>query len=93
MTSGPPEEVLTDERLDSLEHRMDKVEKWQTDAVPAGDHVGHCRYHQLMIEGIEGRKRLRQAIIEKTIPGLILAFLGFLALAAWAYFKSLVVKP
>lgn len=65
------DDIITDERLDSLERRMDDVELWQKDAVPNGDHIGHRRYHMLMIEDIEGRKRMRQAILEKTIPGLI----------------------
>lgn len=87
------EAINNDERLDSLERRMDEVEKWQKDAVPNGDAVGHCRYHQLMIDGIEAKKRLRQAVIEKTIAGLVWGALVGLGAAFWhgaiAYLKSL----
>jgi hypothetical protein len=87
-----PEQVITDERLDSLERRMDDVEKWQKDVVPNGDHVGHSRYHTLMIEQIEERRRLRQAVQEKTIAGLVWGFIVFCALAAWAYIKAEITK-
>lgn len=92
MTTGNPDQVLTDERLDSLERRMDGVERWQKDAVPNGDHVGHSRYHTLMIEQFEERRKMRRAIQEKTIAGLVWGFLVFVGLAAWAYIKSQIGK-
>lgn len=88
MSERTADAILTDERLDSLERRMDDVEKWQKDAVPNGDHVGHCRYHQLMIEGIESRKRLHTAVLEKSISGLVWAGMVALGVAIWQYIKS-----
>lgn len=79
---------MTDDRLDSLERWREDVEKRFADAFPGGDHVGHCRYHQLMIDDIDARKRLRQAVIEKSIAGLVWGGLVFLGLAAWTYIKS-----
>ena len=48
-------------------------------AFPASDYDGHCRYHELMIERISETKKLRQAIQEKTIAGLVWAFIVFVA--------------
>lgn len=89
------DQVMTDERLDSLERSRDENDRWKQDmerrfaeAFPGGDHVGHCRYHTLMIEDIEARKRLRQAILEKTLSGLIWSGVVGLAAAAWFYLKA-----
>lgn len=95
------EEAMTDERLDSLERWRDvEFKDWQKDierrfaeAFPGGDHVGHCRYHELMIEHTEEVRRLRRAIIEKTASGLVWGVLVALGATLWfgvlAYLKSL----
>jgi hypothetical protein len=49
MSDGPDE----NERLDSLESWRKDMERRFAEAFPGGDHVGHCRYHDLMIEGID----------------------------------------
>lgn len=79
---------MVDERLDSLERwRAEFEARWQT-SFPNGDHAGHCRYHQIMIEQIEERRRLRRAVMEKSIAGLVWGGIVFLALAAWHYIKT-----
>lgn len=82
------DEAMTDERIESLERRMDVVEKTLTEAFPQGDHVGHRRYHELMIEQIEERRRLRRAVLEKSIAGLVWAAIVALGVAVWAYLKA-----
>lgn len=86
-------EALTqEERLDELERwRMD-LEKRFADAFPGGDHVGHCRYHELMIEDITAKKRLRQAVLEKTVAGLVWALIVGFAIASWEWFVHMVRK-
>lgn len=79
---------MTDERLDSLERWRDELEKRFAEAFPGGDHVGHCRYHTLMIEDIDARKKLRQAVMEKTISGLAWAVMVAAGLALWQWFKT-----
>lgn len=80
-------------RLGSLERWRLELEKRFAEAFPGGDHVGHCRYHDLMIEDIAARKRLRQAIVEKTISGLVWGAIIGIGAALWygviAYVKSL----
>lgn len=96
MMAHNADQVLTDERLDDLERFRDvEFKTWREDlerrfseAFPGGDHRGHCRYHTLMIEQLEERRRLRIAVQEKTIAGLVWALIVFAALAAWAYIKS-----
>lgn len=85
--------VPADERLDSLERWRADMERRFAEAFPGGDHVGHCRYHTLMIEDIDAKKRLRQAIVEKTISGLVWAAIVGIAVVLWyggiAYLKSI----
>lgn len=76
-------------------HRIDELERWRADlerrfaeAFPGGDHVGHCRYHQLMIEDIDAKKKLRQAVMEKSVAGLVWAGIVGLSLAVWQYIKE-----
>lgn len=54
-----------------------------TRAFPAGDIDGHRRYHEVMILDIESRKKLTQAIIEKTISGLIWSLVVGLGISIW----------
>lgn len=100
MGGGSPDQVLTDERLDDLERFRDvDFKEWKQDierrwneAFPGGDHAGHRRYHDLMIEQIHDRKRLITAIKEKTISGLVWAVIVFLGFAILAYLKTVFVK-
>ncbi len=62
------------------------------DAFPDADTEGHRRYHQTMIEMLEEKRKLRVAIQEKTISGLVWAGLLFVGLACWQYIKSLVER-
>jgi hypothetical protein len=83
------DQAMTDERLDTLERWKDDMERRFAEAFPGGDHVGHCRYHTLMIEEIEGRKRLRQAVMEKTVAGLVWSAMLGIGIAAWQYIKTM----
>ena len=67
------------DRVNKLEARVDTIEE----AFPAGDFSGHRRAHQALIDDVESRKKLRQAIIEKTISGLIWSGILWIGLAAW----------
>lgn len=95
-----PDQVINDERLDSLERFRDvEFTNWKADlerrfaeAFPGGDHVGHCRYHALMIEQIEDRRRLRAVLTEKTVGWLILGTIGGAAAAAWWAFVEFITK-
>lgn len=77
-----------DVRVARLEGQHDTLERKFLEAFPGGDHVGHCRYHILMIEHLEERRRLRIAIQEKTISGLIWAALVGGSIAFWQWFMS-----
>lgn len=91
MDSATGDEVLTEGRLEDLERFRDvEFRTWQSDiekrfaeAFPGGDHIGHCRYHQLMIEDIEERRRLRRAILEKTLTSLIWGTILGVGAALW----------
>ncbi len=58
------------------------------DAFPASDPEGHRRYHELMIAELDERRKLRRAIQEKTISGLVWAVMVGIGIAAWKYLKS-----
>jgi len=83
-------QVINDERLDSLELWRDDVEKRWAKAFPGGDHEGHRRYHEVMIEELHEKRQLRKAIMEKTVAGLVWAILVGVALACWNYLKAAV---
>lgn len=92
MSEAERERAMTDERLDSLERfRMEMEEKWKA-AFPNGDHIGHCGYHELMIEEIRDRKKLIAAVKEKTVAGLVWAAIVGVAIAAWHYLVLAVKK-
>lgn len=79
------------DRLDLAELRLVRHDERIADiasAFPNGDTEGHRRYHQTMIEILEERRRLRVAIQEKTISGLVWALMVFIGLAAWHYIKT-----
>lgn len=86
--AGLRHEEATVDDLDAVNRRIDDLEKRFTEAFPAGDHVGHSRYHALMIEDIDSRKRLRQAVMEKTISGIVWAVVVAGGLALWAWIKA-----
>lgn len=81
-------DTLTDERLDSLERWKEGFEERFNSAFPQADEAGHCRYHLLMIETIEEKKKLRKAIVEKTLGGLVWSLIIFLGIAVAAYVKD-----
>ena len=61
-------------RMDSIEKDQEKtladVEKICR-AFPGGDIESHKRYHEVQMEMLEEKRRLRRAIMEKTIAGLV----------------------
>jgi hypothetical protein len=89
MSEGP-DPLMTEERLAALERFKAEMEQRFADAFPGGDHVGHCRYHALMIEGIEWRRRLWRAVMEKTIAGLVWGTMIAIGLACWKYFIGVI---
>lgn len=88
MVDRTAEQINTDERLDTLERWRDDLERRFAEAFPGGDHIGHCRYHTLMIEEIEERRRLRRAVQEKTISGLVWAGVLAVGVAVWQWIKA-----
>lgn len=81
MSENPP---TLDGRVSTLEYRVASIEK----AFPGGDIDGHRRYHELMIERTSEVRRLRVAIQEKTISGLLWALIIGIGLAVWSYVKT-----
>lgn len=71
-------------RLEAVEEDVAALKR----AFPSGDVEGHRRYHELMIEQIEERRRLRRAISEKTISGLIWAGMVGMGVAVLHYLKD-----
>ena len=61
------------------------------DAFPANDYGGHRRYHEILIASLEERRKLRIAIQEKTISGLIWAGIILLATSLWEYAKGKII--
>lgn len=62
-------QVATLDKIDGLGKQIELV----MTAFPGKDFEGHRRYHETMIEMLAERRRLRQAVQEKTISGLVWA--------------------
>ena len=75
----------TEDRLTELEAMLkDHV----GEAFPGGDAEGHRRAHEAMIELTNEKRRLRAAIMEKTLSGLVWSLVIALGVAAWEYIKD-----
>lgn len=73
------------ERAERLEDRVDRIESGFVNRDPEG----HRRYHETVIEDLEERRRLRKAVQEKTISGLVWAAMLAIGSACWAYLKAM----
>jgi hypothetical protein len=74
------------DRLDLMERRHSASEasiSLLNRAFAGGDIEGHRRYHELIIENTAEKRRLRIAIQEKTISGLIWAAIVGCGAAVW----------
>lgn len=91
--TAPQDKVLTEDRLDSLEKFREDAERQFREAFPAGDHHGHRRYHELMIEQIEETRRLRIAVKEKIISGLAWVVIIAIGIAVWQWVKREMSLP
>lgn len=77
-----------DEKLDNLDERVSKNSEnigKLMNAFPQSDLEGHRRAHQTMIDMLEEKRKLRIAIQEKTISGLIWAALVAVGLNGWKW--------
>ncbi len=72
------------ERVEILEDKVEKIES----AFPGNDLAGHCRYHQAVIEELQSRKKLREAVMEQVVKGSVWAGLVFLGTVLITYFKE-----
>jgi hypothetical protein len=77
----------TDLRLAALEKGHAEMTDKLKAAFPGGDHEGHRRYHDELIEQNRIRKDLVKAIREKTVAGLVWAIIVWLGAAIWNEFK------
>lgn len=78
-------------RLDTMDaHNAERDEKMAQviNAFPSGDIDGHRAYHETMIEMLQEKRRLRMAIVEKTISGLLWAAIVVVLSALWLYIKE-----
>lgn len=89
---GGDDLVSTIETMGHDIHEIKKNMKQLTDtAFPGGDLDSHRRYHELLIENTIEKRRLRRAIQEKTISGLVWAIIAGTGLAVWHEITSRIV--
>lgn len=72
-------QMQTNEKLDLVGKKLDLVAA----SFPSGDFEGHRRYHETMIDMLAERRRLRVAIQEKTISGLVWAAVVGIGISVW----------
>jgi hypothetical protein len=84
------------DRLTNFEERHKAAEASLTSlqaAFPAGDAEAHRRYHDALIRKTEETRRLRVAITEKTISGLLWTGIVSLGIGIWQYIKIKLNQP
>lgn len=92
-------QVLTENRdaINAMVSRLNQMDesiaKHIATAFPGGDIDGHRRAHEAMIQLAEEKRRLRVAIQEKTLSGLLWGALIALGLAMWTKLKLLLGLP
>lgn len=79
---------VTDRKVDEAIRRIDDLHK----AFPGGDWEGHRRYHEAMIERIEKRAKLYDAMLEELTKKGMWALILFVGTALWFYIKSKVTS-
>lgn len=75
---------VTDKKVDEAIRRIDDLHK----AFPGGDWEGHRRYHEAMIDRIEKRAKLYDALLEELTKKGMWALIVFVGAAIWFYFQS-----
>ncbi len=77
--------------LDTMNKRHEATEAELSNikrAFPNGDYDGHRRYHETMIEMLAEKRRLRMAVQEKTISGLVWSGIVIVMVAVYKYAKG-----
>jgi hypothetical protein len=88
---------VINEKIDGL-HRQDteivkKLDGLITSAFPNSDIEGHRRYHETMIELLIEKRRLRLAIQEKTVAGLLWAVMVWVGILLFQGAKAKLGLP
>ena len=83
-----PEVVRVLHQILNGQHEMMEALAKLSGAFPGGDSEGHRRYHEAIIENTAEKRRLRIAIQEKTISGVIWAGVVWLAVHGWDSFVA-----
>lgn len=99
MVNGRPIADILNDILDCQKKMSSRIEGFEghiekhlithiNTAFAGGDPDGHRRAHEVMIALVEEKRRLRVAIEEKTISGLIWVAIVWAGVAAWHEIKS-----
>lgn len=80
--------VATAKELSDMKKTLAEIKELIKSGFPFGDLDAHRRVHESYIEDAEARKKLKAAIIEKTLAGLLWAGLAAVALAVWESMKT-----
>ena len=70
--------AIKDQEKTAAEHRQRMF-----DCVPNGDHDGHRRYHEAVIQRMEARAALWQDVQKSVAKWGVIALLGWMAVAMW----------
>lgn len=75
---------VTDKKVDEAIRRIDDLHK----AFPGGDWEGHRRYHEVLIDRIEKRAKLYDAMLEELTKKGMWALIIFIGAAVFYYIKG-----
>lgn len=78
--------------IEEIDAKLDLLSANLKHIVPNGDFVGHGLYHAGLIEAQHRKKQIYDAIIQKTLEGLVWALIAGTAVAVWQTFLTIVRK-
>lgn len=80
--------LAQDKTLLDMSAKLDELSLQLHSIVPNSDFVGHRIYHECVISAARRREVLQNAIIEKTLTGLLWLMLSAAGIAIWQYIKT-----
>jgi len=80
--------IAQDKTLMEVSAKLDELSLQLHSIVPNSDFVGHRIYHECVIAAARRKEALQNAIIEKTLTGLLWLALSAAGIAIWQYLKT-----
>ena len=79
---GKVQKEMQQALITHIESEESAIKKFM-EAFPSGDLEGHKRYHEALIKAAEAKSKIWQAVITKSLEGLVWACLVWIGYSVW----------